>query len=121
MRGSVFPGASRASSDLRVFYRDAAASRVLAKVTGNTTDQVGNPARLMRVQVREVPPVAEYDQWLATVKSSDCRAKLTVTGAMLRRSVVMMRSGSAVSDVCRALGKPALRNWIKRLPDHLAA
>lgn len=72
------------------------------------------------------PPVAEYDEWLAA-RAPKCRngvrsRAFNMTGAKLRRAVVMRRQGETLAEAGRAIGigGPALMDWLARLPSHLA-
>lgn len=75
------------------------------------------------------PDVTAYDEWLKAVQSSDPRgsarvgAKFSVSGAKLRRAVVMRRAGSTFRDIATALGcsTPAAKSWLDRLPERLSA
>jgi len=115
--GSIIkPPADRPTTKAGLRYNTRQLSRVIARFTGNPTEQVGNPARLMRVQVKPVPPVAEYDAWLVSIR--DKRGHTAVTGSKLRRCVHMIRTGSAQADCDRACGFSlgTTKRWLDRLP-----
>lgn len=65
-----------------------------------------------------VPPVAEYDAWLA-LQSKMMRKYWG--GAQLRRIVVMLRRSETFADIGRALGKTArsLPDIYNLLPENL--
>lgn len=73
------------------------------------------------------PPVVEYDAWLAE-RAPDCRNGVrsrgfNMTGAKLRRMVVMRRQGCTGQDIGLALGITAIaaNGWLRKLPEGLTA
>lgn len=73
------------------------------------------------------PPVAEYDRWLSensSERSKGTRSRFfNMTGARLRRAVVMRRQGSTLKECGAAIGLTAswMKHWLGRLPQGLAA
>lgn len=69
------------------------------------------------------PPVAQYDEWLTGLrKSADARSRTPLTGAKLRRAVLMVRGGETKKDIGRAIGvdSHSVANWLNKLPPELA-
>jgi hypothetical protein len=70
------------------------------------------------------PPVEQYEEWLASAKSSDPRGKTSLTGMKLRRAVIAIRNGCSQTEAARAVGLAsagALNRWLQKLPLELAA
>jgi hypothetical protein len=71
--------------------------------------------------------VAEYDQWLAEtlghVADGAVRSKCRVTGAQLRRAVIMRQGGQTLRDIGKAIGvsESTAKHWLDRLPPTLTA
>jgi hypothetical protein len=119
--GINFPLRETKTAKCSLRWHNRQVARVVTGYAGNPNLQVGNPAVLIAVQRKAAPPpVAQYDAWLDSVPS-DCRAKRKVTGARLRRAVVMQRDGYNISEIERATGYHGLRPWIAKLPPELAA
>lgn len=72
------------------------------------------------------PPVAAYDEWFAERQRTSNRrgrGKTPMTGAKLRRMVVMRRQGSTLKECGAAVGigqVPAME-WLALLPSELGA
>lgn len=94
--------------------------------TANRTLHCDHHGVFLRMHSATPPPAEEYNRWLADwIATSDKhgRGKTPLTGAKLRRIVVMRRQGSSLAECGRAVGvspKPVL-DWLARLPVEMSA
>lgn len=90
---------------------------------GSNTVHAGHHGGLLRMHSATPPPVEEYERWLSERLSNDRRARPKITGAKLRRMVVMRRQGSEMAEIGRAVGLKGAgpRKWLAMLPPELAA
>jgi hypothetical protein len=91
---------------------------------GTNTVHAGHHGGLLRMHSAAPPPPAEYDAWLQAQATEKTKYGHTVvSGAKLRRAVVMRRNGCALAEIGRSLGvsgKTACL-WLGSLPEELRA
>lgn len=117
--GSIIRPTEHPNADAKRRSEGRRAARVISGWKDNAGYQIGNPAAFLTIMPRAVPPVAEYDNWLAGCR--DKRGHTNATGSKMRRAVQMIRSGSGCSGAARAIGLSAnsLAGWLERLPEEL--
>ena len=80
------------------------------------------PGMSLRMANTGLPHVAEYDAFVAlmTAGKNGNRAN-KMTGAKLRRAIVMKRNGCSANEVCDAIGisNSCLYNWLGIMPARL--
>lgn len=79
----------------------------------------------MFVVMHSAPPPheSEYDAWLSLQLAKTRGTQTNITGAKLRRMVIMRRAGETYESCARAIGMSAAspaRKWIIALPEGLA-
>lgn len=81
-------------------------------------DVIGHMGGLVAMHSKAPPPVAEYDAWLAALPN---RRGGRITGAKLRRAVIMRRQGASLEECGLAIGfrVPGIHKWLRRLPPEL--
>ena len=93
-------------------------------------DQTGGGARSVhigvfaRIHSEAPPPVEEYETWLALQLAGTRGVKPNeITGAKLRRAVVMRRNGCGYREIGQSLARSGhnVKAWLERLPEGLRA
>lgn len=91
--------------------------------TSNSPMRLVSKAVFVLCRPQAVPPLSEYEVWLAAACSSDSRGKTSLTGTKLRRAVIMKRSGQTDKDIALVIGLSGsvVGRWLAKLPLELAA
>lgn len=100
--------------------RSAAAIRGMRSDSGSGS-HLWHRAPFIHCQNAPLPSVEQYETWFAQVRSADSRARTPLTGAKLRRAVIMKRGGQAAKDIGRAIGVGGccIAKWLAKLPPEL--
>jgi hypothetical protein len=73
-------------------------------------------------ETKNLPSVRDYDDWLDLYRSGDNRVGNKITGAKLRRMVILKRRYETDSFISKATNigcGQTVKLWLGRLPDHL--
>ena len=83
----------------------------------------GHLGAFLAIRSAAPPDASEYDAWLSLQLAKTRGSTAKVTGAKLRRMVIMRRQGSTFAEIGRAVGLTSVtaRNWLIALPEALAA
>ena len=75
----------------------------------------------LNMRSAEPAPVADYDEWLASIEAGKQAGRRAMTGVRLRRLVIMRRGGCSFAEIGKIMGTSheQPRWWFHKLPDAL--
>jgi hypothetical protein len=102
-------------------YRNEAAIRGM-RSEGGSNAHLYHLAQFLPCHSKAPPPVGEYDEWLVANAPSR-QGHSPITGAKLRRAVILRRNGENMLETARLIGMKngqSLARWLAKLPPELS-